>query len=357
MSGAAPVAPVIMCGGAGTRLWPASTEAWPKPFRAFAPGPTLFQSAVLRGAGPGFLPPVVICGEAHLDLVRHQLAQIGVEAAAIVLEPCARGTAALAAVAAGVVASLWPGALTLLLPADHAIADASGFRAAVTRGAAAARDHIVTFGIVPDRPETGYGYVQGGTALAPGVAEVARFVEKPDAATAQAYLDAGGYAWNAGVFLFAPAVMLAELTRLRPDIAVAAERSLRAAGREGAVIRLDAAAFAACPAEAVDRAVMERTDRAAVVACDIGWTDVGSWSEIWRLGPVDAEGVLGQGPVTLVEVKDSLVWSDGPQVAVLGLSDIIVVAAGGAVLVAPRERAQDVRLLVEQLKASGAGGS
>lgn len=353
----APVAPVIMCGGAGTRLWPASTEAWPKPFRAFGDGPTLFQAAVLRvasGTAPRFLPPIVICGAAHRGFVEAQLGQIGVAAGAIVLEPCARGTAALAVVAARVVQAVYPGARALLLPADHAITDVDGFRAAVARGVSAAGDHIVTLGLTPDRPETGYGYIQSGEALGAGVARVARFVEKPDAATAQAWLDAGGYAWNAGVFLFAPEVLLAEAERLAPDIAGASGRALDRAARDGAVITLDEAAFAACRSEAIDRAIMERTDRAAVVACDIGWTDVGSWSEVWRLGPWNGDGVLAHGPVTTLEARDCLVWSDGPTVAVLGVSDLVVVAAGGAVLVTPRARAQAVRDLVEALKAAGA---
>jgi mannose-1-phosphate guanylyltransferase/mannose-6-phosphate isomerase len=357
VSAAAPVAPVIMCGGAGTRLWPASTETWPKPFRAFGDGPTLFQSAALRvsgGTSPRFLPPVVICGEAHLGLVEAQLGQIGVAPGAIVLEPCARGTAALAVVAARVVAELYPGARLLLLPADHAISDVEGFRAAIGRGGVAAGENIVTLAIAPDRPETGYGYIQSGAALGPGVARVARFVEKPDAATAQAWLDAGGSAWNAGIFLCSPEVLLSEFTLLAGDIADTAGAALDQATRDGEVIRLDEAVFAGCRSEAIDRAIMERTNRAAVVACDIGWTDVGSWSELWRMGPRDAAGVMARGPVTTLDVTDSLVWSDGPTVAVLGVSDLMVVAAGGSVLVASRTRAQAVRDLVEALKAARA---
>jgi mannose-1-phosphate guanylyltransferase/mannose-6-phosphate isomerase len=357
MTAAAPVAPVIMCGGAGTRLWPASTEAWPKPFRAFGDGPTLFQAAALRVAGgtsPRFLPPIVICGAAHRGFVEAQLGQIGVAPGAIVLEPCARGTAALAVVAASLVDQLYPGARVLLLPADHAITDVAGFRAAIARGVAAASDHIVTLGLAPDRPETGYGYIQSGAALGPGVAAVARFVEKPDAATAQTWLDAGGYAWNAGIFLFSPQTMLDEAARLAPDIAGPAELALGRAARDGAAIVLDEAAFVGCRSEAIDRAIMEKTDRAAVVACDIGWTDVGNWSEVWRLGPRDGAGVLAHGPVMALDASDCLIWSDGPTVAVLGVSDLVVVAAGGAVLVAPRARAQAVRDLVEALKASGA---
>ncbi len=349
------IAPVIMCGGAGTRLWPASTEAWPKPFRAFGAGPTLFQSAVLRvvprEGAPTFRAPIIICGAAHQGLVETQLAAIGVAPGAIVLEPCARGTAALTAVAAGVAAELYPDAAVLLSPADHTIADIDGFRAAIARGAAVARSHIVTFGIRPDRPETGFGYIESGETLAPGVARVARFVEKPDAATAQAYLDAGGYDWNAGIFLFPPDLMLAELQRLRPDIAGPALAALAAARREGVLVTLDETAFSACANEAIDRAVMEKTSHAAIAPCDIGWTDVGSWSELWRASAKDAHGLAARGEVAAIDVQDSLVWSDGPQMAVLGVSDLIVVAAGGAVLVAPKDRAQEVRALVDAIKA------
>jgi mannose-1-phosphate guanylyltransferase/mannose-6-phosphate isomerase len=350
---AAVIAPVIMCGGAGTRLWPVSTPTWPKPFCAFGDGPTLFQAAaqrVIGAAGPIFLPPIVICGTAHRALVETQLAQIGVAPDAIVLEPCARGTAALAVVAARLVAERHPGAAALLLPADHAIADVAGFQQAAARGLAVAGDHIVTFGVTPDRPETGYGYIERGAGLAPGVARVARFVEKPDAATAEALIDAGGHDWNAGIFLFSPSMLLAEAERLAADIVGPATRALERAARIGPLIALDEAAFSPCPNHPIDRAIMEKTDRAAVVDCDIGWTDVGSWSEVWRLGPRNVDGVVARGPVTLKDVKDAVIWSDGPQVAVLGLADLIVVAAGGSVLVAPRSQAQAVRDLVAALK-------
>ena len=354
MSAKAAIAPVIMCGGAGSRLWPASTQEWPKPFRAFGAGPTLFQDAVLRVVGPGFAPPIVICGAAHRALAEAQLGQIGVTPGAIVLEPSPRGTAALTVVASRLVAERYPNAYALLLPADHAITDVAEFRRVIGLGGAAASDNIVTFGIKPDRPETGYGYIESGALLAEGVARVARFVEKPDAATAQSYLDAGGYAWNAGIFLFSPEVMLAECRRLAPGIAALANSAVEQAVRHGMLVELDEGAFIGCPEASIDRAVMEKTALAAVVACDIGWTDVGSWSEIWRLGPLDEAGVRAHGPVTLLDVTDSLVWSDGPPVAVLGVSDLVVVAAGGAVLVAPRARAQAVRELVDALKAGKA---
>lgn len=354
MSAKPTIAPVIMCGGAGSRLWPASTQEWPKPFRAFGAGPTLFQDTVLRVTGPDFAPPIVICGAAHRTLAEAQLGQIGVAPGAIVLEPSPRGTAALTVVASRLVAKRHPHAHALLLPADHAIDNVAEFHRAIGLGAAAADQAIVTFGIKPDRPETGYGYIESGEVLTPGVARVVRFVEKPDAVTAQAYLDAGTYAWNAGIFLFSPQLMLDECRRLVPGIAALAASALEQAVRHGALVELDEGAFIGCPEASIDRAVMEKTQAAAVVACDIGWTDVGSWSEIWRLGPLDQAGVRAHGPVTLLDVADTLVWSDGPPVAVLGVSDLVVVAAGGAVLVAPRARAQAVRDLVDALKAGKA---
>ena len=353
------IAPVIMCGGAGTRLWPVSTPTWPKPFCAFDDGPTLFQAAVERVVSsgiPAFLPPIVICGHAHRALVEAQLAQIGVTPDAMVApRPCARGTAALAVVAARLVAERHPRGAALLLPADHAIADVAGFQEAAMRGLAVAGDHIVTFGIVPDRPETGYGYIEHGEALAPGVARVARFVEKPDAETAKALIAAGGHVWNAGIFLFSPKVLLAEAERLAPDIVGSATTtSIEASPHPGPLIALDEASFSLCP-EPPDRPGGDGEDRSGRRGrLRHRLVDVGSWSEVWRLGARTADGVVTRGPVTLKDVKDAVVWSDGPQVAVLGVSDLIVVAAGGSVLVAPRAQAQAVRDLVAALKPPGA---
>jgi mannose-1-phosphate guanylyltransferase len=230
------------------------------------------------------------------------------------------------------------------------IADAAGFRAVVASAAPAAADHIVTFGITPSRPEPGYGYIQRGAPLSPGVFAVARFVEKPDAATAQAWLDEGGYFWNAGIFLFAPSLLLRELDASRPDIARGA---LAALPPGAAVIALDEAAFRACPAESIDRAVMEVTRHAAVAPCDVAWADIGSWSELWRLGVKDGDGNVVHGPVAAAETTSSIVWSDGPVVATLGVDDLIVVATRDAVLVLPKSRAQEVKAIVERLSRGG----
>jgi mannose-1-phosphate guanylyltransferase/mannose-6-phosphate isomerase len=344
------IVPVIMCGGAGTRLWPLSVGDAPKPFHAFNSDVSLFQDTVRRvtpGDEADFLPPLVICGEDHRPVVEAQLAALGVTPSAIILEPCGRNTAPVAAVAASVVAERFPGALILLLAADHQIADPTGFRRAVARGAAVGDKRIVTFGISPSGPETGYGYIQRGAALADGVEAVVRFVEKPDLATAQSYLDAGDYAWNGGIFLFSPTVFLTELRANRPDIADGALAAIPSGG--GTTLYLDAAAFAACPAESIDYAVMEHTKLAAVAPCDIGWADVGSWSEVWRLGDKDAAQNVSRGPTVVLDTKGSLIWSDGPVVATVGVEDLIVVATKAGVLVMPKARAQDVKSVVAEL--------
>ena len=344
------IVPVIMCGGAGTRLWPLSVGDAPKPFHAFNSDFSLFQDTVRRVTPQdeaAFLPPLVICGEDHRPVVEAQLAALGVTPSALVLEPCGRNTAPVAAVAASLVAGRFPGALILLLAADHQIADAAGFRRAVARAAAVADQRIVTFGIAPSGPETGYGYIQRGAPLADGVEAVVRFVEKPILADAEAYLASGDYAWNGGIFLFSPTVFLAELRANRPDIADGA----LAAIPQGAArtIYLDAARFAACPAESIDYAVMEKTRLAAVAPCDIGWADVGSWSEVWRLGAQDGAKNVTQGETVAIDTTGSLIWSGGPPVAAVGVSDLIIVATAAGVLVMPRARAQDVKAVVAAL--------
>lgn len=349
------VVPVIMSGGSGTRLWPLSTPQNPKQFHAFGSERSLIQETVARVAGEApvdLLAPIVISGAGQRALVEDHLA--GVRPSAIVMEPFGRNTAAVAAIAAALVAELHPGALALLLPADHVVSDRDGFLAAMAAAAPTARDHIVTFGITPTRPETGYGYIKQGAPLADGVFKVARFTEKPPLDTAKAYLAEGGYAWNAGIFLFAPQVMLEEMGKSRPDIRDLALAALKAAPRQGAVIPLPEAEFGACPSVPVDIAVMEPTDRAAVCPCDIGWADIGSWSELLRLGPVDADGNLRRGLTAAVDVKDSLLWSDGPAVTALGVEGLIVVATPEAVIVLPKERSQEVKALLDQLAAAKA---
>ena len=342
------IIPAIMSGGSGSRLWPASTDAKPKQFHALGGRGTLIAETVqrVRGetAGLSFAAPIIICNVQHADLVAEQMAEIGSAPAAIVLEPFGCNTAAAGAVVAALVAEMDPDALVLLLPADHVIEDRAAFLAAVERAAPFAKERILTFGIAPSRPETGYGYIKRGEALAPGVFKIDSFREKPNAATAQEYIEDGGYSWNAGMFLFSPSVLLAEFDA-SADIRDHALKALKKATRSGAHIHLDEAAFAKVPSQSLDIAVMEKTRKAAVALCDIGWADVGSWDEIWRLSPHDAHGNAVHGRICTIDAADNLLCSDGPKVCVAGVSNLIVVATADAIVIVPRDRAQDVKLL------------
>lgn len=348
---AAKIIPVIMSGGSGTRLWPLSTEARPKQFHALGAPRTLIEetAARLQGVHEGleFLAPVVIAGESHRDLVVEALAASGIVPAVTVLEPMGRNTAATAALAALVAAGIDPEALVLLTPADHLVANPAAFLAAIGAGAAVARDRIVTFGIAPDRPETGYGYIRRGEKLAEGVHAIAAFEEKPVVATAERYLREGGFSWNSGVFFFSPSVMLNEFQAAgAADIRDGAEAALARGVRRGADIHLDRALFSAVRAESIDVAVMQKTKRAAVAPCDIGWADVGSWSELWRLSSRDEQGNAMTGSVTLVDGANNLVRAEGVHVSAVGVEDMIIVATKDAVLILPRHRAQEVKSLI-----------
>jgi mannose-1-phosphate guanylyltransferase/mannose-6-phosphate isomerase len=339
-----------MSGGSGTRLWPVSTDERPKQFHALGSRATMLQDTADRVKAEGFLAPLVIGNHRHGRQAIDQLSAVGAPPAAVLLEPFGRNTASVAVIAAEWARRNAPGALVLLTPADHVIGDAAGFRAAVSHAAGAAADHIVTFGITPAGPETGYGYIQSGEALYEGVFRVRRFVEKPGREVAEAYLAEGGYCWNAGIFLYDPAVFLTEAERLCPKVVTASIAALDAAADTGAGWLLDAERFAECPSEPIDIAVMEKTDRAAVSPCDVGWADIGSWSELWRHGERDAAGNHARGEVVMLESEGSLLWSDGPSISVVGIADLIVVATDGHVLVLPKGRAQDVKKIVERWK-------
>lgn len=345
------VQPVIMSGGAGTRLWPLSRRARPKQFLNLASDQSLFQETVLRSTGEGFAPPMIIAGNGHGALVREQLDEIGVTPADIILEPAPRNTAAVAGVASAWAAANNSAALVFLSPADHHIGDPAGFRQAIHDGCNAAdEDRIVTFGIKPTHPHTGYGYIQCGDGISGNVFTVSAFKEKPDATLAKTYCDDGGYFWNAGIFLFRPQVMLSELEKHEPEIAAAAIGALNASvadKQNGACCRLlDKTAFETAPSTSIDYAVMERTDKAAIVApVDVGWNDVGGWNEVTG-DPQSA------GHVT-TDCQNLTIRADGPTVSALGVEDLIIVATDDAVLVARRDRAQDVKMLVEELKRRG----
>jgi mannose-1-phosphate guanylyltransferase/mannose-6-phosphate isomerase len=343
-----------MSGGSGTRLWPLSTEVKPKQFHALGSDLTLIQHAALRVAGIAGLEagaPIVICNRRHLKTVRAQMAAIDCAPQAIVLEPLGRNTAPVAAIAALLAEAADPEALVLLMPADHMIADTDGFAATIARAAPAAKTHIVVFGVEPTAPETGYGYIEAGELLTGPVRKVGRFVEKPDLATAERYLAEGKHLWNAGIFLFSPQVLLAEMERLAPEVVLCARQSLAASPARDAVIDLDAETFGACPSISLDYAVMEGAERAAVAPLGIGWADIGSWSELWRLGPRDEAENFLRGDVALIDTQECMIWSENKTVGAIGLRDLIVVQTDDAVIVLPKSRAQDVKLLVEQLRA------
>ena len=346
--------PVLLSGGSGTRLWPLSREAYPKQFLALAGDDTMLQATWLRVAGLAdaahtLRPPIVVAGEDHRFLVAEQLRQIGAPTPAILLEPVGRNTAP--AIAAAAMQALRDGddPLLLVLPSDHVVRDAAAFRAAVEAAMpAAASGALVTFGIVPDAPETGFGYIEA--APGDGVRKVLRFVEKPDAATAQGYLDAGGYYWNSGMFLLSASRYLEELAKFRPDIIAGTRAAFDGAQRDGDFIRLDKTAFAACPADSIDYAVMEKTDAAMVLPVDIGWNDVGSWSALWEVSEQDGNGNAHHGDVIAIDSRNTYAYARR-LVALVGVEDLVVVETDDAMLVAHKDRVQQVKDVVARLKS------
>jgi mannose-1-phosphate guanylyltransferase / mannose-6-phosphate isomerase len=350
--------PVILCGGSGTRLWPMSRGGYPKQYLQLAGNHSLVQQTALRLAGiPDTAAPIVVSNSEQRFIVSEQLRKVGIKPASVILEPVARNTAPAIAVAALVALRYDPEALLLVLPSDHVIQNEEAFvKAARAAARTAASQFLVTFGIEPESPHTGYGYIRRGAALNDGhpAHSVAAFVEKPDAATAQRFLDEGGYYWNSGMFMLNAATYLEELRRFEPEVAREAEASLAAASEDMDFIRLDEKAFAACPSVSVDYAVMERTKRAAMVTgADLGWNDIGSWSSLAEIAERDENGNTLIGDVFAEGVTNSYIRAEQRMVATIGLDNIIVVETADAVLVAHRNRAQDVKKVVEWLNASG----
>jgi len=340
--------PVLLSGGSGTRLWPLSREAYPKQFLPLASEYTMVQDTWLRVAPLASHAPIVVANEEHRFLVAEQLRQVDAPSPAIVLEPVGRNTAPAIAAAALQAMAGGEDPLLLVLPSDHVVRDAEAFRAAVLAASPAAEGGaLVTFGIVPSAPETGFGYIQ--STVADGLGKVQRFVEKPDAATAQSYLQAGGYYWNSGMFLFRASRYLEELQRHRADIVEAVRKAFAAAKCDGDFVRLDREAFAACPSDSIDYAVMEKTGDAMVLPVDIGWNDVGSWSALWDVAERDGDGNAHHGDIIAVDSRNSYAYSQR-LVALVGLDDIVVVETDDAVLVARKDRVQEVKQVVAQLK-------
>ncbi|AVR95991.1 mannose-1-phosphate guanylyltransferase/mannose-6-phosphate isomerase [Pseudoduganella armeniaca] len=354
--------PVILSGGAGTRLWPLSRAALPKQLLPLVNDKTMLQDTALRLTGrpsgtsagaPQLMQPLIICGNEHRFLVAEQLREINVKPLGILLEPEGRNTAPAVAAAAHYLKAIDAEAVMLVLPADHVIADTEAFHAAIARAANLAQDGaLATFGIVPTGPETGYGYIKSGEPLPTEDRgyKVERFVEKPDRATAEGFVAAGNYYWNSGMFLFRAASYLSELEQFQPAIASASAEAVNKGYRDLDFCRLDETAFAASPSDSIDYAVMEHTRHAVVVPASIGWSDVGSWSALWEVQERNEDGNACRGDVYLDGVKNSLVRAESRCVAVIGVEDVVIVETNDAVLVAHKDQVQRVKHVVEHLK-------
>ncbi|PCJ33911.1 MAG: mannose-1-phosphate guanylyltransferase/mannose-6-phosphate isomerase [Cellvibrionales bacterium] len=350
--------PVVLSGGSGSRLWPLSRAHYPKQFIPLASEQTMLQETLgrLQGLSAEALSPLVICNEQHRFMVAEQLREMDVVAQNILLEPVGRNTApavALAALAANA------DDILLVLPADHVIDDISAFHSAIELACSEAeKGALVTFGVVPTSAQTGYGYIQAASDGKPGegglaAQRIAQFVEKPDLATAQAYVDSGDYYWNSGMFAFKASRYLEELARFQPDMLKACRAAFDGASVDCDFTRLDKEAFSACPDDSIDYAVMEKTDSAVVIPLSAGWSDIGSWSALWDISEKDAQGNTCKGDVLAVDTHDSYLHTNGRLLATVGVKDLVVVETDDAILVADKSRVQDVKVVVNQLKAQG----
>jgi mannose-1-phosphate guanylyltransferase/mannose-6-phosphate isomerase len=345
--------PVILSGGSGTRLWPMSRTLYPKQLLTLLGRESLLQQTVRRIAErETFAPPLLVANEEHRFIIAEQLREIAVVPRALLLEPVGRNTAPAACIAALALTETEPDPLMLLMPSDHTIGDVDAFVDAIGRAAAAAEaGALVSFGIAPERAETGYGYIRRDGELdgVKGVFAVAEFVEKPGPDQAKKYIESGEHSWNSGIFLFPARVYLDELERLRPDMVAACRQALATAQRDSDFIRLGKDAFSTCAADSIDYAVMEHTRRAAVVPVSMGWRDVGSWDALWEMGSKDQHGNSLEGNVVAEETRNCYLRSEAGLIAAIGIEDLVVVATDDAVMVAPRNRTQEVRKLVARL--------
>lgn len=346
--------PVILSGGSGSRLWPLSRAIKPKQFLPLVSKRSMLQEALLRLNGlPHRARPIVLCNHHHRFLVAEQLRQIQAEPEVLMLEPVARNTAPAIASAALYVGQIDANAALLVLSSDQVIEEIPTFHECIAQAVhAAKRGRLATFGIVPNKPETGYGYIRRGAAITdlPGLFHVAAFVEKPDLATAQEYCEDGEYFWNSGMFVFPVKELLQELEQHQPEMLQRCREALKQASRDSDYLRLEEKAFAATPSISIDHAVMEKTDRAVVAAADMGWSDVGSWSALWEELPKDESGNVRRGEVLQFETRDSYVHSTGRLVATIGVENLVVVETEDAVLVARKDKSQDVKRIVEWLQ-------
>lgn len=349
------IIPVILSGGSGTRLWPLSREAYPKQFLQLFDHHSLFQSTLLRLKGmEGVGAPLIICNDQHRFVVAEQAQGVGVALSGIILEPVGRNTAPAVAAACAFAMETHPDAVLLILPADHLILDLVAFQQAIGQGFGYAQSgHVVTFGIVPKTPETGFGYIHRGAGNDGAGFAIQRFVEKPDLVTAQSYLDSGAYYWNSGMFMFAAQVMMTELTIHAPEVTHAAQKGLTQAVKDFDFIRLDLASFSTSPKISIDYAVMEKTNLGVVLPLDAGWSDVGSWAALWGVGEKDAADNVVIGDALLHNVDHCYIRSESRLVAGVGLSNHVIIETADAVLVAARDSVQDVGSIVKQLQQLG----
>jgi mannose-1-phosphate guanylyltransferase/mannose-6-phosphate isomerase len=347
--------PVILSGGSGSRLWPLSREHFPKPLLPLVSDRTLLQETACRlDPVPGLGEAVYVCNEEHRFLVAEQVAQLGKKPETIILEPEGRNTAPALTLAALYLVARDPEAMMVVMPADHVMTDPERFVEAVQLGSVSAQSgSLVTFGVLPDSPQTGYGYIKRNGELEGGTAfTVAKFVEKPDLQTAVRYVDAGDYYWNSGIFLMRADRWLEEIGKHRPDILDCCRQALEQGSQDIDFMRVHKPAFIACPSDSIDYAVMEKTSRAVVVPIDAGWSDVGAWSALWNVCPQDADGNVLQGDVIAQDTRNAFLVAQHRCLATVGVENIIVVETADAVLVANKDKAQDVKEIVKRLKDS-----